>query len=888
LNPAIEKLSKFLKLEAGRGYDNKAVLGGLQSMLQPWAQEAEHAGVPEGLRRAILTRLRDYPDLTPKSRAEALTGLWNRLYADYPDLKGAAVAAPAGAETVDEPEAKKAAADESETDVVGAAEPGANAETADEPEAEKAAADESETEATGAAEPGGEARADGETGIHRTDAGEEQAAAGDAGEEQAATGDAGDDTPASLEAPLTSVPGIGPKSARTLEKLGLQTLGDLLWHLPRRYDDYSKLKTINRLTDGEEITIIGTVDEIATRTVRGGKMKLVEATVGDGTGSIKITWFNQTWIANRLKAGRAVVLSGRTELYRGRLTMNSPEWEPLEREQVHTNRIVPVYPLTSGITEKWLRRVINAVVVSHAPRVPDPLPPAVLGQYGLMPYGAALQQVHFPDGWDQLKRAQERLAFNEMFLLQLGVLRQKQGWQELPSDPLQVDDGWMAKFTASLPYQLTEAQQQALQAVRRDLASPHPMNRLLQGDVGSGKTVIAAAAIGIAASNQVQSALMAPTSILAEQLFRSLHDLLPGAAGVPQDQIRLLLGSTPASEKAEIRQAMESGEVLAAVGTHALLEEPVSFSKLGLAIIDEQHRFGVNQRATLREKGMNPNLMVMTATPIPRSLSLTLYGDLDLSVIDELPPERHPIETQVLRPIERARAHNFIRGQLKQGRQAYIIYPLVEGSDKVQAKAAVDEYQRLQENAFPDFRLGLLHGRLKADEKDQVMTDFRDGRYDLLVSTAVVEVGVDVPNASVILVEGANRFGLSQLHQFRGRVGRGEHQSYCLLIPARADEAENERLKALEEISDGFELAEIDLQQRGPGDFLGTRQSGFSELKAARLTDVRLIEKARGAAASLFERDPGLEADENHRLASALDRFWANAAAGVNGKGEIS
>lgn len=886
MNPAIEKLSKFLKLEAGRGYDNKAVLGGLQSMLQPWAEQAEHDGVPEGLRRVILTRLRDYPDLTPKSRAEALTGLWNRLYADYPDLKGSAVAAPAEAEIADEPEAEGTAAAEPAAQGEPADEPGAEGEPADEPETEDTAAaepaaqgeaaDEPEAAATAAAAPDGEARADGEKATRRTKA----------GGQQAATEGAGDDSPASLEAPLTSVPGIGPKSARTLEKLGLQTLGDLLWHLPRRYDDYSQLKTINRLTDGEEVTIIGTVDKIATRTVRGGKMKLVEATIGDGTGSIKITWFNQTWIANRLKAGRAVVLSGRTELYRGRLTMNSPEWEPLEREQVHTNRIVPVYPLTSGITEKWLRRVINAVVVSHAPRVPDPLPRALLGQYGLMPYGAALQQVHFPDGWDQLKRAQERLAFNEMFLLQLGVLRQKQGWQELPSDPLQVDDGWTANFAAALPYQLTDAQQQALQAVRRDLASPHPMNRLLQGDVGSGKTVIAAAAIGIAASNQVQAALMAPTSILAEQLYRSLHDLLPAAAGVPQDQIRLLLGSTPANEKAEIRQGMESGEVLVAVGTHALLEEPVSFSKLGLAIIDEQHRFGVNQRASLREKGMNPNLMVMTATPIPRSLSLTLYGDLDLSVIDELPPERQPIDTQVLRPVERARAHNFIRGQLEHGRQAYIIYPLVEGSDKVQAKAAVDEYQRLKESAFPNYRLGLLHGRLKADEKDQVMTDFRDGRYDLLVSTAVVEVGVDVPNASVILVEGANRFGLSQLHQFRGRVGRGEHKSYCLLIPASPDEAENERLKAMEEISDGFELAEIDLKQRGPGDFLGTRQSGFSELKAARLTDVRLIEKARGAAASLFERDPALEADENHQLASALDKFWASASA--NGKGEIS
>jgi ATP-dependent DNA helicase RecG len=688
--------------------------------------------------------------------------------------------------------------------------------------------------------------------------------------------------PTALGAPLTTVPGIGPKSASTLAKLGLRTLEDLLWYLPRRYDDYSQLKTIHRLWYGEEVTVIGTVESIDMRPIRGGRMKLIECVVSDGTGALRVTWFNQPWLVNQLRPGTAVALSGRVDQYLGRLTMNAPEWEPLERQQLHTNRIVPVYGLTAGVTARWLRRVVDSVVGRLAPRVPDPLPEPMRSELGLLPLGEALQQVHFPDSWERLHAAQARLAFDEMLLLQLAVMSQKRDWSSLTTEPLTVDEAWMAQFTAGLPYDLTAAQRSALDDLRHDLASGRPMNRLLQGDVGSGKTVIAAAAMGMAVAGGAQAALLAPTSILADQHLASVRALLVPGGGLAQESIRLLIGATPASEKEEIRKGLQSGEIRIVVGTHALLEEPVTFARLRLAVIDEQHRFGVEQRAELRAKGENPHLLVMTATPIPRSLALTVFGDLDLSILDEMPPERQPIETRLLRPSERSRAYRFVASQLEAGRQAFIIYPLVEGSEKVEAKAAVDEHRRLQEEVFPSYRLGLLHGRLPQDEKDEVMDRFRRGELHVLVSTSVVEVGVDIPNATVMLIEGANRFGLAQLHQFRGRVGRGPQPSYCLLIPDSDDEQENARLQAMESTNDGFRLAEMDLEQRGPGDFLGTRQAGFAELRLARLTDIHLIEKARRQAARLIETDPDLSRPEHAALARSLHDF-ASAR-----KGEIS
>ncbi len=855
MNSAINKITKFIMLEAERGFDDRAVVGGLGNMLAPWKAEAETQGLPEDLIATVESRLQDYHRLSPGSRSEVLKGLWNRLQSIETALEPWTFNTPEMDSDIEKTLIEK----ETSLPAVEHEPPSPSSSETDPAVDEPGIKDDREESAT-SSRPLPEGDEEDEQALEKTP--------------EAAQPATPSEPPAALKAPLTTVQGIGPKSAKTLEKLDMRTLGDLLWHLPRRYDDYSQLETINRLWYGQEVTVIGTVEKVELREVRSGRMKLTEAMISDGTGSLRITWFNQPWIANRLKPGQPLVLSGKVDQYLGRLTMSNPEWEPLEQRQLHTNRIVPVYPLTAGISGKWLRRVIHSVVQRLALRVPDPLPENLRSSADLMPLGQAIIQVHFPDSWEQLRKAQHRLAFDEMFMLQLGVLRQKRAWEAVEGVALETEDAWSAGFTANLPYALTQAQKRAFDDIRADLASTVPMNRLLQGDVGSGKTVVAAAAIGMAGAHQAQSAFMAPTSILADQHYQTLLELLPSATDIPAEAIKLLIGATPESEKESIREGLQSGEIRVVVGTHALIEDPVVFQQLGLVIIDEQHRFGVEQRAALRQKGDNPNLLVMTATPIPRSLALTVYGDLDLSVLDEIPPGRQAIETRVLLPKERSRAYSFIHGQLEKGQQAFVIYPLVEGSEKVQAKAAVDEQAVLQEQVFPGHTVGLLHGRMKPDEKDQTMQQFRNNEIEVLVSTSVVEVGVDIPNATVMMIEGANHFGLAQLHQFRGRVGRGEAKSYCLLVPDQDSDADNQRLKAMQSTNDGFKLAEMDLDQRGPGDFLGTRQSGFAELKTAQLTDVKLIEKARREANRMFDVDPDLSQAEHALLAEELTRFW--------------
>ncbi|MDZ4159785.1 MAG: ATP-dependent DNA helicase RecG, partial [Anaerolineaceae bacterium] len=625
-----------------------------------------------------------------------------------------------------------------------------------------------------------------------------------------------------LNAPLTVIPGVGTRHAQTLRSLGLNTLGDILYYLPRRYDDYSQLKPINHLEYGEELTVIAEVESINNRAARGGQLQITEATVSDGTGCLRLTWFNQPWLANRLKPGSQVVLSGKVEMYLGRLVMNSPEVEELEQQHLHTNRIVPVYPLSARITQRWLRRLMHQTVSFWAPRSPDYLPQSVLESAKLIELPNALLQIHFPTSHEALQAARSRLAFDEIFLLQLGVLRQKRNWQSGVAQVIESPDGWIEGVVSKLPFPLTSAQHKALTEIGKDLTSGHPMNRLLQGDVGSGKTVIATLAIALVTRAGYQAAFMAPTSILAEQHYRSLSNLLAngnsGANSLNPDQICLLIGDTPEPEKRQIRERLTNGEVKLVIGTHALIEDPVAFNNLQLVVIDEQHRFGVEQRSLLRSKGNNPHLLLMTATPIPRSLALTIYGDLDLTVMDEMPIGRQPVETDLIHPLERERAYELIRNQVKVGRQAFIIYPLVEQGERGEVKAAVEEHARLQQEVFPSLSLGLLHGRLKADEKNHVMNRFYSGEHQILVSTSVVEVGVDVSNATVMLIEGANRFGLSQLHQFCGRVGRGQDKAHCLLIPETEDALENERLQVMEETNDGFILAERDLEQRGPGD----------------------------------------------------------------------
>jgi ATP-dependent DNA helicase RecG len=610
-------------------------------------------------------------------------------------------------------------------------------------------------------------------------------------------------------------------------------------------------------------------------------MKIVEALISDKSGSIRATWFNQPWIEAQLSKAKQVVLSGEIDQYLGKLVLNNPEWEPLSKKQLHTNRIVPVYPLTKDITQKWLRGITHSVVEKYAPGIEDPIPDALRDKNSLADLRTAIQQIHFPDSEKTLHKARQRLAFDEIFLMQMGVLDQKKEWESRSGQVFESDGSWIKSQTKNLPFQLTPAQVKALDQVRNDLRSGHPMNRLLQGDVGSGKTVIAALAALIVCRENAQTAFLAPTSILAEQHLHSMQDLLTSQPdGLAPDQIRLLIGSTPEKEKEEIRKNLREGIIKLVVGTHALLQESIEFQNLQLAIIDEQHRFGVEQRGSLRQKGNNPHLLVMTATPIPRSLALTLYGDLELSVIDELPPGRIPVETHVLYPREIERAYSLVRRQVDKGNQAFIIYPLVEESEKSDEKAAVEEFTRLQKEIFPNYTLGLLHGQLRPDEKEEVMNRFREKEIQIVVSTSVVEVGVDIPDATVMLVEGAHRFGLAQLHQFRGRVGRSDQKSYCILVPGNPEEIENQRLQAMVKTNDGFKLAEMDLEIRGPGQFLGTRQSGYTELKLASITDIKLIEQARQTAMSLFEQDPDLKQDKHQKLARAVKLFWSQQTTG--------
>jgi ATP-dependent DNA helicase RecG len=678
-----------------------------------------------------------------------------------------------------------------------------------------------------------------------------------------------------LETEVQYVKGVGTKLAQVLSKLNLYTLGDLLFHLPRRYEDRRHFRKIAHARPGDAVTVSGklvTVDNVKVR-----NLTLTKAYLDDGSGVLELVWYNQPYMKdalNKLRNSQIVAYGIIKESPYG-LQMETPEWEDLPDgadpdSLLSVNRIVPIYPLTEGIRQKRMRQIIwNAVQYAHL--APEILPRSVRERLGLMPIQQAIAQIHFPDSEQAIDPARQRLVFEEFFLMQLGVGMQRQRTRQERGIAMRIDaDRLNEMLHRIVPFELTNAQKRVISEIWGDMAQPHPMNRLLQGDVGSGKTIVAAAAILAAIDNQYQAAMMAPTEILAEQHYINLHRLFQ-PLGI---SVELLVGRLSNKQRQQARERIATGRGMVAVGTHALIQEGVEFARLGLAIVDEQHRFGVLQRAALRDKGVMPHVLVMTATPIPRTLTLTLYGELDVSIIDELPPGRKPVRTHWKTPEERLKVYEGVRKLIQEGRQAYVICPLIDESDKLQVRAAEQMAEHLQKDVFPDLRVGLLHGRMKPAEKEAVMDAFRAGELQILVSTTVIEVGVDVPNAAAIVIEDADRFGLAQLHQLRGRVGRSEHQSYCVLIANPKSDDGQRRMDIMTRTNNGFLIAEEDLRIRGPGEIYGTRQSGMPSFRVADLVkDMRLLEVARQEAFHLLEQDPDLSRPEHAALLEAVDRF---------------
>ena len=679
-----------------------------------------------------------------------------------------------------------------------------------------------------------------------------------------------------IYADIRSIKGIGDKNYKYFEKLGIKNIYNLLRYYPRRYQDFSKLKTINNIEYGEELTVAGIISgKIYTRKSKRGNLKISETSLTDSTGSLRLTFFNQPYISSQLKDGTSIVVSGKVDMYLGRYVMNNPEWEPLDQEQIHTNRIVPIYPATAGITQRQIRKIIKKNLDFWTGKLKEFFPSRIIEKEKLPTISEAISQIHFPKSDINLKSSRNRFAFEEIFFLQLGVLLQKAKWQANQARKFSLPEELINNRKKLLPYVLTSAQLKAIEDIENDLVAGKPMNRLLQGDVGSGKTVVAKFAIETVVGSESQAAILAPTSILAEQHFNTLSELLMDSGSISENEVALLIGQTPQKEKLRILQELKTGKIKCVIGTHALLEDPVEFYDLQLAIIDEQHRFGVNQRKALRSKGDNLHLLVMTATPIPRSLALTVYGDLDITTIDEMPPGRKPVKTLLFDQAKRKKAYGLIEEQVRNGFQAFIVYPMIDSGEEDELyKSAEKEYQRIRKNIFPDFNIGLLHGRLKQTEKDQIMENFRSQEYNVLVSTTVIEVGVDIPGATIVLIESANHFGLAQLHQIRGRVGRNKEDSLCILIPADDDAIENERLIAMTKINDGFKLAEIDLNFRGPGEFLGTRQSGYAGFKFANIFDLKLVEASRKQAQYIIKHDPRLEQSVHQLLREELNIYW--------------
>lgn len=681
-----------------------------------------------------------------------------------------------------------------------------------------------------------------------------------------------------LQTPVRYFKGVGPKRSELLSGIGISTALDIIYYLPARYEDRSNFTRIRDLKAGEHQTVRGRVLTTGSRISKTGG-RVFHAAITDDTGFVQAMWFNQPYLGDYIKAGTELVLYGRVERY-DKLQIVQPEYELVkegETDSLNMGRIVPVYRLTKDITQKYLRTLTNEAVKEYVRSIPETLPTYIIARDKLVDIKFALSNIHFPASFENLEKAYRRIVFDEFFMLQLALAMKKKDTVSAPGGGLnhRVSGEMTDQFTRSLPFEFTEGQKKAISDIKRDMSSGRVMNRLLEGDVGSGKTAVAAYALALTIDNSFQGAVMAPTEVLARQHFIVLSELfLP--LGI---SVALLVGGMDPKSRKETYSKIASGEIDVVVGTHAIIEEGVKFKALGLAVIDEQHKFGVTQRSLLKAKGDNPHILVMTATPIPRTLALTVYGDLDMSVMRDMPKGRKPISTYWLEESKRSKAYEFVKEELLKGRQAFVVCPLIDAGARtgISVQNAVDMYEKLKREELAKFRIGLLHGRMDSKEKDKIMAKFKRGDIDVLVSTVVIEVGLDVPNATVMLVENAERFGLAQLHQLRGRIGRGGHESFCILLADPKTEESAKRLKSIEDTLDGFEIAETDLELRGPGEFFGTKQHGLPEIRFGNiLKDFAIMEDARREAFDLVARDPKLSEERHRELRPALRARFKN------------
>lgn len=694
-----------------------------------------------------------------------------------------------------------------------------------------------------------------------------------------------------LDQTLDILPGVGPKVLSKLQNLGVKTIEDALYHLPLRYEDRRQLKTVSQLNDNQQQIFSATVLASGESTTARQRRKIYEVIVGDQTGKISLKWFRyrKSWLQKRFPVGQKAVFIGEVKRFAAIREIHHPEAELIsadidlkklqQSDPLNFGRILPVYPLTEGISQKQIRKIWFTLVNQYSDLLVDSIPDAIRKKFQLLTINEAIKQIHWPDRNAkiyQLDRGQDlarkSLVFDEFFFLELGLALKRSGIRLEQGIAFKFEHKFTIPLNKMLPFKLTDAQRRVLGEIKSDMMTAEPMHRLLQGDVGSGKTLVALMAALIAIENRAQVAVVAPTEILAEQHFKTFSEWM-AKLGL---STCLLQGSMTAKSKRETLEQIKNGEVDLIVGTHAILQQGVEFNYLGLGIIDEQHRFGVKQRSLLKHKGANPDILVMTATPIPRTLSMTLYGDLSVSVLDQLPPGRKPVTTKIIKEAQKQSLYQLIKQEVSAGRQVYIVYPLVEESEKLDLTAATEAADHLAQNVFPEYQFGLLHGRMKSEQKDQVMSRFRQGEVQILVSTTVIEVGVDVPNATVMVIEHADRFGLSQLHQLRGRVGRGADKSYCVLVPStRLSQDALKRLHVMVSTDDGFRLAEADLEIRGPGDFLGTRQAGLPDLRVANLLkDQLILEQARREAFDFTEQTDQLGTVDAIPIKQELIRRW--------------